>query len=304
MTCVACGADASSEKLRKGDVSILQCGHCGLAFWQTPQGFRPESTYDAAYFSDAAAQHGYDDYASLESSLRRTFAKRVARIPGPAPGGRLLDIGAAFGFCVVEAAAAGWRPVGIEISLAAARRSARQAQGRSLVASALATPFAAQSFDAVTLWDVIEHLPDPNAALAEAARLLRPGATLALTTGDVGSWLARLSGARWHLYTLPEHLFFFSRRSLTLLLERHGFRVRSMRAEGAVYTLGYLAERLRKTLLAGSPRGPVRFPGSRLGVHVNLFDVLRVHAEKRAPGDPVAAAATREREHRAHATVP
>ena len=70
------------------------------------------------------------------------------------------------------------------------------------------------------------------------------------------------------------------------ILEAHGFEVAELHAESAFYTLGYLAERLRKTLIAGSATGPVRFPGSGLGVHVNLFDVLRVHAEKRMPGDP------------------
>ena len=73
-----------------------------------------------------------------------------------------------------------------------------------------------------------------------------------LTTGDVGSVVARFLGSRWHLYTLPEYLFFYTGKSLPVLLEAHGFRVFQLRAEAAVYTVGYLVERLRKTLLGRS----------------------------------------------------
>jgi hypothetical protein len=114
--------------------------------------------------------------------------------------------------------------------------------------------------------------------VAEVARCVRPGARLALTTGDVGSLAARISGPRWHLYTIPEHLFFFSRESLRRLLAAHGFRVERMRAEGASYPLGYLVERLRKTLLGnGAGRGRA-FPGAGRVLRVNLFDVLLVEA--------------------------
>ena len=90
--------------------------------------------------------------------------------------------------------------------------------------------------------------------------------------------MARLSGSRWHLYTLPEHLFFFSRESLRRLLEAHGFRVESMRAETGVYTLGYLVERLRKSLLGRRARRPGRWPGALIRVPLNLGDVVTVSA--------------------------
>ncbi len=147
-----------------------------------------------------------------------------------------------------------------------------------MIADAAAVPCAGDTFDAVTLWDVLEHLPEPHAALAEIARILRPGGRLVLTTGDVGSLAARLSGSRWHLYTIPEHLFFYTRKSLRLLLEAHGFRVESLRAEGSTYTLGYLMERLRKTLLRRSSPTRTRWPGSELRVPVNLFDIVTARA--------------------------
>jgi len=276
--CAVCGAESPRRKHRKQDVEILECRACGLAFWNPSPDFRASDVYDDAYFAGASAGHGYDDYADLETVLRLNFSRRLAGIPRPHPGARLLDIGAAFGFAVSEARRTGWEATGLEISTAAAARAGRTAPGRVVVADALRAPFGSSCFDAVTLWDVLEHLPDPHAAVAEAARLLRSGGRLVLTTGDVGSLVARLSGPRWHLYTIPEHLFFYSRRSLRLLLEAHGFRVESERAESSVYTLGYLAERLRKTLLGQAVGRRARWPGAGLRIPVNLLDIVTVQA--------------------------
>jgi SAM-dependent methyltransferase len=278
VTCAVCGAGSFRRKLHTAGVDVHECLSCGLQFWEPPPGFRPRRTYDAAYFENASSGHGYDDYASLEGSLRRNFARRLAHLGRPAPGARLLDVGAAYGFAVSEACRAGWRAVGLEISSAAARRAAATTGGCVALADVSLAPFPAQLFDAVTMWDVIEHLPDPHRAVACVAALLKPGGRIVLTTGDAGSAMARLSGPRWHLYTIPEHLYFYTRRSLEMLLSSHGLRVEFVRAEASVYTLGYLAERLRKTLLKRSGRGVPHGPGANLEVPLNLFDVVTASA--------------------------
>ncbi|MFQ5417401.1 MAG: methyltransferase domain-containing protein, partial [Myxococcota bacterium] len=232
VACVVCGAASPHAKLRKQGVDILECPDCGLAFWIPPGDFRPEGVYDAAYFTGPSASHGYDDYARLEPMLRRNFARRLAKLPPPRPGARLLDVGAAFGFAIAEAETAGWVASGLEVSRAAAARACQTLGEGIVVADALRTPFASDRFDVVTLWDVLEHLSDPHAAIAEVARLLRPGGHLVLSTGDVGSLAARVSGSRWHLYNLPEHLFFYSRESLRRLLAR--FRDPSLAGGGLV----------------------------------------------------------------------
>lgn len=278
MHCRICGGESPQPKFHKQGARILACGACGVAFWDPPPDFRPEGVYDAAYFEDGSAQRGYDDYTSLEPVLRRNFARRIAKIPRPGDGARMLDVGAAYGYAVAEARRLGWRAVGLEVSAPAAAAAGRVAPDRIVVANAMRTPFADGAFDAVTLWDVIEHLADPHGAVAEVARLLRPQGRLVLTTGDVGSFVARCSGRRWHLYSIPEHLFFYSRDGLRLLLEAHGFRIESMRAESSLYTLGYLFERLRKTLGPGGKASSRTWPGANLPVAVNLFDIVTLHA--------------------------
>ena len=283
MSCAVCGSASSRRKLRVADVDILECRRCGLAWWEPPRGdFVPEALYDAGYFEDARAARGYDDYAGLEPALRHSFARRIARLGAPSrAGARLLDVGAAYGFAVSEAQRAGWRACGIEISTAASQRAQAAAPGAVVVAHAARTPFPDASFEAITLWDVLEHLPDPLAALSELTRVLAPGGVLALSTGDVGSLVARISGSRWHLYTLPEHLFFYSRASLRRLVESHGLSVQRMRADASWYSASYLLERLRKSLLRRSGAPGRRRPGSAWHIQVNLFDIVTLHAVKR-----------------------
>ena len=88
----------------------------------------------------------------------------------------------------------GWTVSGIEVSRAAVRAAYDAGETRLAVASAEAIPFPDETFQVATLWDVLEHIPDPTAAISDVARVLAPGGRLILTTGDVESWLARISG--------------------------------------------------------------------------------------------------------------
>jgi SAM-dependent methyltransferase len=299
VSCPVCLAAAATPRLHKAGTTIFACASCGSAFWQPDAAFDSTGIYGTGYFAGSDHASGYDDYASLESSLRHNFVRRLRKLGLPNEGARLLDLGAAYGFAVAEARRLGWRAVGLEISPAAARRAAETIRAAVVaVGDAHLVPFADDCFDVVTLWDVLEHLPEPHAAMAELARVLRPGGRLVLTTGDVGSLAARVSGARWHLYTLPEHVFFYSREGVRRLLAAHGLRVERIRAEGSRYPLGYLFERLRKSLLGQAARGgaqraeregdrrenaaPPRWPGAGLSIPVNLFDVVTVHAVREA----------------------
>lgn len=280
LSCPVCGGGQVAPRVRKAGIEILFCAACGSGFWEPDAGFDPAALYGDGYFADPGQPAGYDDYGALEPALRANFARRLRGVgPPPGPGSRLLDLGAAYGFAVDEARRAGWRATGLERSRVAALRAAPVAGPAGVaVGDAQRTPFGDACFAAVTMWDVLEHLSDPHAAIAEVARLLHPGGRLALSTGDAGSLAARLSGAHWHLYNLPEHLFFFSREGLRRLLAAHGLGIERMRAEGARYPLGYLVERLRKTLLGRTAPAPPRFPGARVAIPVNLFDVVTVYA--------------------------
>jgi SAM-dependent methyltransferase len=115
-------------------------------------------------------------------------------------------------------------------------------------------------FDAVVLGDVIEHLPDPGAALDRIGELLAPGGVLWLALPDAGSRLARAMGRRWWS-VIPTHVQYFTRDSLSRLLERHGYEVLAVRTAPKAFTVRYYlgriggySQRLGDTLVRGVER--------------------------------------------------
>jgi SAM-dependent methyltransferase len=145
--------------------------------------------------------------------------------------GRALDVGCGPGAFLDVLRGAGWDVAGLEPS-AHARKAAASRLGDGVVrSSALAEArFACGSFDLVTFWDVLEHLPDPLDALHRSRALLAPGGRLVVETQDVRSLAARALGPRWHHYKHGEHLHHFHRGTLRRALRASGFEPLSMRA--------------------------------------------------------------------------
>jgi 2-polyprenyl-3-methyl-5-hydroxy-6-metoxy-1,4-benzoquinol methylase len=82
------------------------------------------------------------------------------------------------------------------------------------------------AFDLVTLFHVLEHVPDPRSVLQEVRRILQPRGRMILQVPNVASWQSRLMGARWYALDVPRHVIHYSARSIQRLVEDAGFRVR------------------------------------------------------------------------------
>ncbi len=170
---------------------IVECCHCGLVY-ANPRW--PTGTVLDAY--TAVEDETYVEERHGRELTFRHHLRQVERIVGPADGRALLDVGAYIGVFVEVAAAAGWRAQGVEPSAwasAEARRRGLAVHAGTLESAALPP----ESFDGVTMWDVIEHLSDPAAELERyARRLLRPGGWLVVHTMDISAPLSPGSWAR------------------------------------------------------------------------------------------------------------
>ena len=137
--------------------------------------------------------------------------------------------------------------------------------------------------DIVAIWDTVEHLRRPDLVIAKAARDLKPGGLLAITTGDIGSLVARSRGARWRMIHPPTHLHYFSVATLSRLLDRLGFDLAHVSHPGNSRKLRSVLHFL--LVLKGSSPRIYRmlqwFPLFNLGVTVNLFDIMYIVARRR-----------------------
>jgi SAM-dependent methyltransferase len=210
-----------------GDFSVLGCPNCGLAF--THPRLQPEDF--ATYYPES-----YSAYEPNVSDRRPSLGERLGSLQrraivrfGPyrkvwqRPPGRLLDVGCGTGDLAAIFSRRGWSAAGIEPSATAVEHA--RAIGVEAVAGTLAdAPWKDGEFDAILFNHSLEHIDEPADALAEAARLLRPGGLLAIAVPNFGSWHRRLFGSAWFQLDLPRHLQHFDRDSLSALVEAAGLR--------------------------------------------------------------------------------
>jgi len=233
--CVVCASANPKLLFHKDGHAMVECRACGLVYvGEDPARINFDALYDQSYYS-GGSDAVFADYIGQQAARRaharrmlwwlRTFAPRIPR------RGRLLDVGCAAGFFLAEAQAH-YEVQGVEFSAWSSAYARERLKLPVFTGTLQQARLPAAHFDVITLWDVIEHVPEPVPLLSEAARVLRPGGCLVLSTGDWGSAYAQARGVDWHLMTPPWHLSMFSRATLQRAAERAGLHVVAWRCEG------------------------------------------------------------------------
>lgn len=290
-SCILCGSATPEFLFNKEGFDVVRCKPCGLTYLDiTPGEQEIEDFYSEEYFVSLDKVTGYTDYFACESYLKFNFERRHRIIEKYCDGGTILDVGCGPGF-YLETLSKRWSPYGIDISPFASR-VARE-KGLNVVHGTFrASRFEPNFFNAVTLWNVFEHFSDPVDALRSANKVMKPDGVLAIYTNNVASLSARLMGKYWHMYMIPDHLYYFSRNNMRLMLERAGFEILKMHSETGFFALDYLIEHFLKIFGVRLDRN--RYPSAlrswlnSVKIPVNLFDTITVYARKKteyAAGD-------------------
>ena len=220
---VGCNAPLQTTSIVLPEGALLRCTSCGqwvsqcnevryvlsMQEFDDPQGTLPSAGSTARRFKLGGKWLG---------KIGQMLAKPAQEI-------QLLDVGCSSGVFLRIATQLGYQAEGVEPATRAAQ--AAQAAGLKVHHGLLQDiGFAAGSFDAVTLFEVIEHLKEPLSLLKECRRILKPGGVMLIGTGNAASWTAAAMGSRWeylHIDGHGGHVSFFNPASMALLAQRSGF---------------------------------------------------------------------------------
>ncbi len=252
VSCNLCGADEATSLFRKDSFSYVRCKRCGLIYvnprTQDLRGWHKnryrEGRDGTGTENDVSRQYESSRMIRMERELNRYDNYRSLN--------RLLDVGCSAGAFLKVACRAGWQATGVDISETCARIG-REREGLDIRLGAIAeSAFPEEQFDIVRMNNVIEHLPDPLSDLREAYRVLRPDGLLVLATINARSLAAWLSGSDWRYYDPYCHVYVFTPKTLSGILQRAGFRDVKIGTHGfrwGSYREGYKnRKRLQQTL--------------------------------------------------------
>jgi SAM-dependent methyltransferase len=220
--CPVCRADRFREVRARGGLRVRRCLECASGELTGANGNGGgRFAYDSEYFESWNLAPGSPSWKLRQSTaaLRLETLERLG-----VRTGKLLDVGAAGGYLVEQANRAGFDALGVEISEHAVEIASRVVPGKVHQGTLDTLDLDPGSLDVITLFDVLEHLPEPGESLSRLGRWIKPGGCLALTIPDIDSLSAWLMAGAWPHYK-EEHLFYPSREGMRMLLASTGFEV-------------------------------------------------------------------------------
>jgi 2-polyprenyl-3-methyl-5-hydroxy-6-metoxy-1,4-benzoquinol methylase len=251
-------ADSSAEVEKVYD--IVDCQICSFRFVHLP----PDDDELSAYY-ERAFETSYGNYVRARELKKAHFRHQLGLVASHLPGAdaRFLDIGCAAGFLLEVALERGWDATGVELNPRvleyadpSVRRCIHIARAESLDSS--------ETFDVVSMFDVLEHSSDPRTMLETARSRLNDEGVLIVQLPCIDSLGARTMGRRWYQYGVPSHLSYFDLCTFEKLVHSVGLRLKEVRWTRKVLTVGYLRDQISDQLLAGKlPRLPLGWLGRR-----------------------------------------
>lgn len=241
---------------RKQLYGLNRCSSCSYVWLNCPP--KPSEMavhYDEDYHKTIAA--GGEGSAEKRWSRPRSVVQEYSR------GGALLDIGCSSGGFLSTLKGGAWKLYGVEMEESTAQRARAASGAEVFVGDVESAPFAPESFDVITCFDLVEHMYHPRSLLQRVMGWLKPGGILIMQVPNIGSWEARLFGSYWYGLELPRHLSHFSPESLHYVMTDLGFVELSIKTPAVSYverSLGFLAsaivERFGRTPVPQSEMTP------------------------------------------------
>ena len=221
----------------RGFQQIVRCNKCGLVY--------VNPRVDSKVLANLYLKEDNSIYIKNTKDRTDTFRKNLNIINSFCQKkGNILDIGTATGLFLKIAKDDGWKSYGVEVNKAAVIYANEKYEANVKLGTLKKAKFNDNFFDVITMWDVLEHMPDPNKELEEIYRILKPGGFLIINYPDFSSVTAKIFGSKWWFIFLS-HLFYFEHDSINKILTKNKFEILKFKNYWQSTSWGYLATTLR-----------------------------------------------------------
>lgn len=236
--CPACGAANCQNVLAAKDYTVSKqvfeiwhCASCSLRFTQNAPAADAVGAYYKSenYVSHTDTKEGFIN--QLYHRVRKITLQQKCKLIKKQTGlitGVLLDVGAGTGAFAASMQQAGWQVKGLEPD-AATRKRAMDLHGITLDAAPALYHLPANTYDAITLWHVLEHVHDLKAYLQQLSQVLKPAGVLFIAVPNYTSHDAEVYKEYWAAYDVPRHLYHFSPASVRQLVQLFGMEVKAVK---------------------------------------------------------------------------
>jgi len=227
--CNLCGSDYFNSLCKIEPFNIVKCKKCGLVYVNPRQmGEKLLEKYEQPILED--------NFQSMKDQRISNFKRNLYSLRHFKKGGKILDIGCSYGIFLDIARKDGWDTFGVELSKAASTY-AKNKLGLNVFCGALEdAKFENSSFDAITMWEVLEHVPDPTSFLKEVNRILKNNGVIGISVPNF-YWFYSKNPRMKEEYLKPAiHLFHFSPSTLKKLLLKTGYKVLAINTSNTLLT--------------------------------------------------------------------
>jgi len=224
------------------EYSIVQCNKCKVSFLNpTPSVAYIDTIYSKSYYESWGL---FNDEPLVKKMKLSTFRKRINTIEKLVPIGKILDVGCATGYFLEVARDRGWITYGVEVSKFAAE-IANSKRGLEIYNGMLEdVEYSPNTFQAITLFDYLEHIIDPIRIMKIVFKFLDKGGIVYLTTPNISSITHFLMKEKWTHFKI-EHLFYFNPNSIKYLLNKIGFQLINLKPAYKILNLYYIHNQLQ-----------------------------------------------------------
>jgi 2-polyprenyl-3-methyl-5-hydroxy-6-metoxy-1,4-benzoquinol methylase len=222
---IGCNSKLVDSSIVLPECTLMRCSVCGQLL---------SSASEEMY---QRTMKRFDDIHQIDMNPR-VHIKRLSRLQHywrkPPSATRVLDVGSSFGMLLGLLREAGFRAEGVEPSREAASKC--REEGLEVHCGLLEeVDFPDDSFDVITLFEVIEHLRSPRSLLGECYKILKAGGKMFISTGNTDSFTVKVLRGKWDYFSMEDggqgHISFFNPRSITILAKNIGFKISAIESK-------------------------------------------------------------------------